>query len=275
MKRQEKVPHPFVKWAGGKRQLVEELLRRTPGGYGTYYEPMVGGGALLFALKPDNAVIADINEELINAYKVIRDHVEELIEDLRQHKNERDYYYWIRALDPDDLTLVQRASRFIYLNKTCYNGLWRVNSRGQFNVPFGRYKNPKIVDEANLRAASKFLRGVRILLADFEEAVKDAQPGDFVYFDPPYVPLSDTAYFTSYTKDRFGPEQQKRLARVFRRLAQRGVYVMLSNSDTSLVHELYADFYIQVVKANRFINSKASKRTGFTEVIVTNYENCA
>ena len=148
----------------------------------------------------------------------------------------------------------------------------RVNSKGQFNVPFGRYKNPRIVDEENLRAVSKYLKGVKILVADFEEAVKDAQAGDFVYFDPPYVPLSDTAYFTSYTKEGFGPKHQRRLARVFRQLAKRGVYVMLSNSDTPFVHELYADFYIHVVKANRFINSKASKRTGFTEVIVTNYK---
>lgn len=184
---------PFVKWAGGKGQLLDELLKRAPTTFGRYYEPFVGGGALFFALQPKRAVLADKNQELANAYLVVRDNVEELVISLRQHRNHRDYYYRLRSLNPLELTSLERASRFIYLNKTCYNGLWRVNRRGHFNVPFGRYKDPKICDADNLRAVSAALQGVEIRCSDFEEALQTATGGDLVYLDPPYHPLSSTA----------------------------------------------------------------------------------
>jgi len=269
--RRRQVPRPFVKWAGGKSQILGHLLGCVPPRFGRYYEPFVGGGALFFALLPEDAVISDSNEELINAYLVIRDHVEELIESLKKHRNEEDYYYAVREQDPDKLSPVERASRFIYLNKTCYNGLWRVNSRGKFNVPFGRYKNPRICDEENLRAVSRALQGVSILCCDFEEAVANAGPGDFVYFDPPYYPLSETARFTQYTREDFGPEEHARLARVFKELDKRGCFVLLSNSDTEFVRSLYAGYNIRPVQANRCINCKGDRRKGVTELLISNY----
>ncbi|NPA58653.1 MAG: Dam family site-specific DNA-(adenine-N6)-methyltransferase, partial [Aquificae bacterium] len=196
-------PRPFVKWAGGKRQVVKTLMENLPDSFGRYFEPFVGGGALLFELLPERAVINDINGELINAYTVIRDYPEELIESLKKHKNERDYYYKMRAILPDSLTPVERASRFIYLNKTCFNGLYRENSKGQFNVPFGRYKNPNIPDRENIMAVSHFLNSADVVIynLDYREIVPPlARAGDFVYLDPPYQPVSTTAYFTSYTK---------------------------------------------------------------------------
>ncbi len=274
MKRSVPKPRPFVKWAGGKRQIVSHLISRIPKEFGTYYEPFLGGGALLFEILPERAVVGDVNEELINAYLVIRDRVEELISDLKKHRNERDYYYRIRSLDPKSLDPVRRASRFIYLNKTCYNGLWRVNSRGMFNVPFGRYKNPKICDEENLRAVSEYLRSsdVRIVLGDYRETLKTAGEGDFVYLDPPYAPVSETSRFTEYVSGGFSEEDQIKLAEVFRDLDRRGCYVMLSNSDTPLVKELYRDYLIEVVEANRFINRVANRRRGYRELIIRNYE---
>lgn len=209
MKKDELVT-PVVKWVGGKRQLIPEIEKYIPSHYTTYYEPFIGGGAVLFHLQPKKAIVNDINEELINLYQVIKDNVDELIEDLKKHKNEPDYFYKIRELDRDmgkyqNLSSVERASRIHYLNKTCYNGLFRVNSQGQFNTPFGRYKNPNIVNEVTLRAVSKYFNSANISFkcCDFEEAVKWARKDSFVYFDPPYDPVSDTSSFTGYDKGGF------------------------------------------------------------------------
>lgn len=267
-------PKPFVKWAGGKRQLIDILLLNTPSVFGTFYEPFVGGGALLFALMPEQSVVSDTNAELINAYLVIRNNCEGLIRSLRRHKNEEEYFYKIRSKDPAMLSSVQRASRFIYMNKTCYNGLYRENSKGQFNAPYGRYKNPNIVDAENLRAISSFLKGsqVTILCQDYRTTVMGAQKGDFVYFDPPYHPLSQTASFTKYVRGDFNARNQQELAETFRSLAERGCYVMLSNSNTPFIKKLYKGFKILEIEANRFINCKGDKRgKGLFELIVKNY----
>ncbi|MGE5485827.1 MAG: DNA adenine methylase [Ignavibacteriales bacterium] len=269
---------PFVKWAGGKGQILGELLARVPERYGGYYEPFVGGGALFFALNPERAVLNDRNEELINAYSVIRSKVSDLAGALAAHASQhrlhgRDYYYRVRDLNPDTLSDVERASRFIYLNKTCYNGLWRVNNEGRFNVPFGRHKNPRILDEENLRAVSDSLRHVTLLCTDFESSLGAAQPGDFVYFDPPYHPLSETSYFTKYVDNGFGPEDQIRLAAVFRSLAGRGVNVMLSNSDTKFVQNLYPrdEFEVEIIQAKRPISCRAEGRGVVNELVIRNY----
>ncbi|MDN5361871.1 MAG: adenine methylase, partial [Moorella sp. (in: firmicutes)] len=209
---------PVLKWAGGKRQIVYWILKYVPQTFTTYYEPFLGGGAVLFALQPEKAVVNDINSELINVYEVIRDNVEELIADLRKHRNEEAYFYAIRNLDRDkerynQLTSVQRASRIIYLNKTCYNGLFRVNRAGEFNAPFGKYKRPNIVNELTLRAVSDYFNRAQITFTcrDFEAALEGAQEGDFVYLDPPYDPVSDTASFTGYSRGGFGKDEQIRL----------------------------------------------------------------
>ncbi|MDI7246482.1 MAG: DNA adenine methylase [Bacillota bacterium] len=262
---------PFVKWAGGKGQLVEDLAAHLPEKYSAYHEPFVGGGALFFRLAPATAFLLDLNEELINAYLVVKNDCDALIRSLRKHKNERAYYYEMRALDPDTLDPVERASRLIYLNKTCYNGLYRVNRQGKFNVPYGRYKNPVYADEPQLRLASKVLANADIKLADFEIVLEQAKPGDFVYFDPPYQPISTTANFTSYTRDAFDESQQKRLAAVFRELDRRGCYLMLSNSDSPLVRELYRQFRIETVMAKRYINCKGERRGAIPEALVLNY----
>ncbi|PWA11055.1 DNA methyltransferase [Pueribacillus theae] len=269
---------PFLKWAGGKRQLLPEIRKYVPVYCNTYYEPFVGAGAVLFDLQPSVAVINDVNKELINTYMVIRDHVDELIEDLKKHKNEKDYFYEIRNIDRRDdyheLSPVQRASRIIFLNKTCFNGLFRVNSKGQFNVPFGQYKNPKIVNETVLRAVHHFLKDhkVTILNTDFEKAVCHAQEGDFVYLDPPYDPVSNTSSFTSYSLNGFGKEEQLRLRDLFVDLDKRGCKVLLSNSSTDFILGLYKDYKIEIVQASRNINSKSSGRGKIPEVLVRNYE---
>lgn len=266
---------PFVKWAGGKRQLLPELLKRVPEKFNVYFEPFLGGGALLLALQPSKAIVGDINEELINAYQVIRDNVEELISALKRlsAKHSREFYYYIRSLEKSNLDRVERAARFIYLNKTCYNGLYGENSKGQFNVPIGRYANPSIYDANNLRALSKYFNSadVNIIRADYRDIVKHATRGDFIYFDPPYIPVSETANFTKYTKYDFTVQDHEELASVFKELSKRGCYVMLSNSDTEVVYKLYEGFRIEKVKANRFINSNSQKRTNHYEVIIRNY----
>ncbi len=267
-------PKPFVKWAGGKRQIADELLRRVPVCFNRYLEPFVGGGALLFELLPEKAVIGDINEELINTYIVIRDRVEELIKDLKTHINEKSYYYQIRSTNPEYLDPVKRASRFIYLNKTCYNGLWRVNSKGEFNVPFGKYKNPKICDEDNLRAVSEYLKkaDVKILCADYREILETANRMDFIYLDPPYAPVSETASFTSYTQNGFSIKDQEELSEVFKELDKKGCLVMLSNSDTEVIKTLYKGYVIEEVPANRYINRIVERRKNHKELIIRNYE---
>jgi len=272
---------PVLKWAGGKRQLLKEIRKHIPDKFSTYYEPFLGGGAVLFELQPNRAVVNDINEELMNVYLVIKDHVEELIEELKKHdkENSREYYYEIRSLDRDkdkynQLSNIQRASRIIYLNKTCYNGLFRVNSQGQFNVPYGRYKNPDIVNEVTLRAVSNYFNKANITFkcGDFEEAVKGAREGSFVYLDPPYDPVSDTSSFTGYDINGFDKEEQIRLKNLCDKLNKKGVKFLLSNSATDFILDLYKDYNITIVQANRAINSKANKRGKVDEVLVKNYE---
>ncbi len=270
---------PFLKWAGGKTALLPELLKAAPERIETYYEPFVGGGALFFALQSEgrfkHAVLSDSNRELINAYIQVRDNVEGLIRALQVHQRKyraaedrAEYYYTIRA---KELTCsLGGAANLIFLNKTCYNGLYRVNSKGNFNVPHGRYKNPTICDEDNLRAVSEALQGVELTVADFAEAPQEAGDGDFVYFDPPYIPLTDTAYFTSYTAKDFDMEAQARLAMTAERLAQQGSLVALSNSGHPDVASMYSSqaFELREVQARRAINSVAKRRGPVSEYLI-------
>ena len=276
---------PFLKWAGGKRQLLPEIVKYVPKRISkhTYYEPFIGGGALLFQLQPPKAVINDSNKELINCYKVIKDSLDELMEELSKDKysNSETSYYEMRDLDRStkkyaSLSEVEKAARIIYLNKTCYNGLFRVNSQGQFNVPFGRYKNPNFLDDAVLRAVNKYLNSnnITLLNQDFAEAVKDAKTGDFIYLDPPYDPVSETASFTGYDVNGFNRDEQERLKKEFDALHKRGCKVMLSNSCTDFILDLYKDYQDTIIKvrATRSINSNALKRGMVDEVLVLNYE---
>ncbi len=267
-------PKPFVKWAGGKRQLTAFLLNEIPTEFNTYIEPFVGGGALLFEILPKKAIINDLNEELINTYLVIKNNVDDLIESLKKHKNEKAYFYEIRALNPEKLSPVERASRFIYLNKTCFNGLYRENSKGQFNVPFGKYKNPKILDEENLRAVSDYLNSidVKIYNRDYKDICNLAKKGDFIYLDPPYYPISKTSSFTKYNKYDFTEKDQIQLSKVFKELDKKGCYVMLSNSNTDFIKNLYKNFNIKEIEASRAINCKGDRRKkAKVEVLIKNY----
>jgi DNA adenine methylase len=269
------VVRPVLKWAGGKGRLLPELLSRLPDSFHAYHEPFIGGGALFFALagqgRLGRAFLSDANPSLIDVYVALRDAVDEVIAALRQHVYEREHFYRVRALRPEALSLPERAARVIYLNKTCYNGLYRENRRGEFNVPFGRYKNPTICDEPNLRAAAWTLQGVAIARRRFSTVLDYAQPGDFVYFDPPYHPLSATANFTSYDRVGFGEADQRQLRDVFATLAERGARAMLSNSDTPFIRELYDGFRVEQVLAARAVNSKANGRGKVAEVIVRNW----
>jgi DNA adenine methylase len=271
----EAVPAPFVKWVGGKTKLLPELTSRAPRLFGRYFEPFVGGGALFFRLGPPAACLTDMNAELVGTYRAIRDEVELVIRHAGKlaAQHEETFYYATRARWNEaraELSPAQRAATFLYLNKTCYNGLWRVNRRGDFNVPAGRYANPTVCDPESLRAASWALQKAELSCAPFERVLDEADAGDFVYFDPPYDPVSGTSDFTSYTVDAFSADDQARLARVFRQLADRGCAVMLSNSDTPYVRKLYAGFKIDRVKCARAINSKADRRGDVNEVIVSN-----
>ena len=270
---------PVLKWVGGKTQLLSEIRKRIPPQFNTYYEPFVGGGAVLFDLAPNEAVIGDMNSELINLYTVIKDSPEALILDLQKHENTSEYFYALRSADRDSeayhlMPAVQKASRIVYLNKTCYNGLYRVNSRGELNAPFGRYKNPKICDEANITAISKFFNNsnIKMRLGDFEKVVKDAKAGDFVYLDPPYDPVSESANFTGYNANGFSREDQIRLKECCDRLNEKGVYFLLSNSATSFIQKLYKDYSIDFVEAKRAINCKGEGRAPVFEVLVRNYD---
>lgn len=273
---------PFVKWAGGKRQIVDKLLMYAPDEFNTYYEPFVGGGALLFELSPKKAVINDSNKELINVYNVLRN--EEKFKKMcsilntYEKNNSEEFYYELRNKDRnkssfDRLSDYKRAGRTIYLNKACFNGLYRVNSKNEFNVPFGKKTKVNTYDIGNLITVSNYLtmNDIKILNVDFEESVKDAQKGDFIYFDPPYD--SETSIFNSYTEDGFGKEEQRRLAKVYKELSNKGCYVMLSNNNTTLIKELYKDFNIHIIEAKRSINSNGKKRGKVEEVIITNYKN--
>lgn len=276
---------PFLKWAGGKGQLLaqyepyfpQEPVRR-------YFEPFVGSGAVFFHLQSrgliEHAHLSEVNAELITCYLTVRDAPDDLIAALQRHKHDHAehgaaHYYAVRAWDRApgwaSVPPVRRAARMIYLNKTCYNGLWRVNSRGQFNVPMGRYRRPDILNEKRLRAASRALQGAEIAVAGFERVLEHARAGDFVYCDPPYVPLSETANFTTYSAASFGEAEQRRLAEVFAALDRQGCRVMLSNSDTPLVRALYRAFRIETVSARRNINSVRHKRGAVSEVVVLNY----
>ena len=270
---------PVLKWVGGKRQLMSEIEKLLPKTYTTYYEPFIGGGAVLFELQPNKAVINDVNSELINLYNVIKDNVEELICDLKKHENTSEYFYRIRELDRDknryqDLSKVERASRIVYLNKTCFNGLFRVNRAGEFNTPFGKYKNPNIVDEVTLRAVSKYFNkaDIKILNCDFENSLKGIRKGSFVYLDPPYDPISSSSSFTGYDKGGFNRDEQIRLKKLCDKLNKKGVKFLLSNSATEFIIDLYKEYDIKIVKAKRFINSNGNSRGEVDEVLVRNYE---
>ncbi|CEV77271.1 modification methylase [Streptococcus pneumoniae] len=271
---------PFTKWTGGKRQLLPVIRELMPKTYNRYFEPFVGGGALFFDLAPKDAVINDFNAELINCYQQIKDNPQELIEILKVHQeyNSKEYYLDLRSADRDEridmMSEVQRAARILYMLRVDFNGLYRVNSKNQFNVPYGRYKNPKIVDEELISAISVYLNNnqLEIKVGDFEKAIVDVRTGDFVYFDPPYIPLSETSAFTSYTHEGFSFADQVRLRDVFKRLSDTGAYVMLSNSSSALAEELYKDFNIHYVEATRTNGAKSSSRGKISEIIVTNYE---
>jgi DNA adenine methylase len=262
---------PFLKWAGSKRALVPELLKHVPAAYRVYHEPFVGGGALFFALRPRPASLFDANPLLARAYVAVRDRVENVIGLLRVYaeRHSTEEYYRVRAVSPAHLGPPGIAAWMIYLNKTCFNGLWRVNKKGMFNVPIGDYKNPNICDEKTLRAASRALQQTELGHADFRTVEERAAAGDLVYFDPPYVPISKTANFTAYTKAGFGPKDQQDLVELARRLKQRGVHVILSNAGSDEVAQLYGkDFVIHEVEARRNINSKGGKRGAVKEYII-------
>ena len=264
---------PFLKWAGGKGQLLSQLTPLFPTTFGHYFEPFLGGGAVFFSLQPLSAVLSDISSELVNVYLVVRDSAEELIGQLSPHKNESEHYYRVRAQDPKTLSQLERAARLIFLNKTCYNGLYRVNRKGQFNVPFGRYANPTICDERQLGAASRALHGAEITQGDFATMLQRARQNDFIYLDPPFHPLSQTASFTSYAQDGFDEDAQRRLAQTLRNLDARGCLWLLSNSDTPFIRELYQGFAIARLEARRAINSKGDRRGAVGELAIRNYRS--
>lgn len=270
---------PFTKWTGGKRKLIPKLKELMPEIYGNYYEPFIGGGALFFELSPRVAVINDFNEELINCYIQIKENPIKLIEILKIHKekNSKEYYLEIRGLDRTDkfkeLSKVERAARIMYMLRVDFNGLYRVNSKNQFNVPYGNYANPKIVDEELINNISNYLNtnDITITSRDFEKSVSAVKEGDFVYFDPPYIPLTETSSFTSYTHEGFSYEDQVRLRNTVRRLTEKGVKVMVSNSSSKLTIDLYEEFNIHYVEVSRTNGAKSSSRGIIKEVIITNY----
>ena len=269
------IPKPFIKWAGGKRQIIKELTDSLPKNYNRYFEPFIGGGALFFAVRPKNAYISDINPELINLYNTVKNNTHSLIKDLRRYKNTETEFYRIRNLDrtPDykNLTNIEKAGRFIYLNKTCYNGLYRTNSKGQFNAPYGFYKNPNIIDKQNLKICSELLKETEIGLSDFSNIENKIKTRDFVYFDPPYIPINKTSSFTKYYKDDFNTGSQIKLKELCDRLNKKNIYFMLSNSYNETALNLYKEYNIKKINAIRAINCKADKRGTINELIITNY----
>lgn len=267
---------PVLKWAGGKRRLVEQYAPYFKGRFGAYHEPFFGGGAVYFwlgnlgRLRGRSCRLSDINPELINFYEVLQNQLDQLLPLLREHQERhcQEHYYQVRATQPDLLSPLQRAARLLYLNRTCFNGLYRENSRGEFNVPMGRYAQPRIYFPEGLERASRALGQSQLCVARYLEVEQYAQPGDLVYFDPPYQPLNATSRFTSYTQHAFTAEDQAELAELFRRLHGRGVKVRLSNSDTPLIRELYQGFRLVEIQAGRAINSKASQRQKIIELLV-------
>lgn len=263
------VAKPILKWAGGKTQMLGELMPRVPKTYGRYIEPFFGGGALFFSLKPENAIIADSNPELINMYLQVAHHVDDVIECLQKYENTSEMFYEVRSLDWQTLPKAEAAARTIYLNKTCFNGLYRVNRSGQFNTPFGKYKNPKICDIDALRLASEALRKADILCGDYILVLEHyAQPGDFVFLDPPYLPISENSDFKRYTKEQFYEDDHVELAKMIDTLHERGCYVILTNSNHPLVHQLYEQYKIEVIQTKRHISCHGDTRKG-EDVIVT------
>ena len=275
---------PFLKWAGGKRQLLPELRKYYPNKLEYYYEPFLGAAAVLFDLQPKHATISDFNSELINVYNVIKNNADGLIEKLQYHQenNSEEYFYELRAIDRNEqfkeLSLINKAARIIYLNKTCFNGLFRVNNQGQFNVPYGSYENPLIVDEIVIKAVSHYLNNadIKIFNLDFADAVVDAKKNDFIYFDPPYHPISDTSSFTGYNLQSFGEDDQIRLRDCCDDLIDRGCNILLSNSDSQFIRDLYSDesrysiYTIKTVQARRSINAVSTGRGKINEVLIFN-----
>ncbi len=280
MLKNNKLVSPFLKWVGGKRQLMPSIVELLPKNIRqlTYIEPFIGGGAVLFYLQPNNAIINDFNYELINVYQVIKNNLADLISDLKKHNNTSEYFYKIRSLDRTkdyvNLTPVQKASRVIYLNKTCFNGLYRVNSAGEFNSPFGRYKNPNIVNEPTLKAVNKYLNSNNIILrnGDYTDVLNDLSENSFVYFDPPYHPISESSNFTGYVQGGWDIGDQIRLREACDKLNERGIKFLLSNSSAPLIKEQYENYSITIVKANRAINSNGANRGEIDEVLIRNYE---
>lgn len=275
-------PKPFVKWAGGKRQLIPILNENLPETFGTYFEPFLGGGALLFHMLTERngqkCSISDLNADLILSYATVRDRIDELIASLKNHekkyqKDSKSYYYSIRESNPRGE--IEKTSRLLFLNRTCFNGLYRVNSKGKFNVPLGKYTNPNIVNEENLRSVSNFLQSNKISIQcrDFQKVLRDAKKGDLVYFDPPYQPISETANFTSYTNKDFTKDDLERLAKICIDLDAKGCNVLLSNSDSKLVADMFSEkpWKVSKIQANRSINSNSKKRTGHFELLIKNY----
>lgn len=265
---------PFLKWAGGKTQLLSQLDPFFPEDFITYFEPFLGGGAVSFHLRPERAILSDTNPELINVFQVVRDSPDRLTAALDRHyphRNSKDYFYRVRKQNPVELSAIERAARTIFLNKTCYNGLWRVNARGEFNVPFGKYKNPSLYNAQNIAAASAALHGKIVTVGDYRDMCQYARRDDFVYLDPPYQPLSPTASFTGYTKESFSESDQKELAYVVKEVDGRGCKVMLSNSATDFVRSLYDGLRIERVRAKRAINSHPSGRGAIDELLILNY----
>lgn len=279
---EENKPKPFIKWVGGKRQLLKQfkLMNLYPPkdfnpSKAKYFEPFVGGGAVFFDLLPQKAILSDLNSELVITYNVIKSDVQKLIKSLKKHKHNKDYFLKIRKKNPEKLSDIEKASRFIYLNKSGFNGMYRVNKSGKFNVLFGSQTNPLICDEENLLKVSESLKDVKIIEQDYKQVLKDVKRGDFVYFDPPYYPINRTSSFTGYTADGFLKKEQEDLRDVYFELHKKGCFVMLSNSNTEFIEKLYSGLDKKIkahkVNASRMINSDATKRGKIKEVLVINY----
>ena len=280
MARKNPLVSPILKWVGGKRQLLDSIEPLIPK-CSTFYEPFIGGGAVLFSRQPDKAVINDLNPELINVYLTIKNEPKALIEKLKEHRDNssEEYFYSIRALDRDkevfeNMMNVERAARIIYLNKTCYNGLFRVNSSGEFNSPWGRYKNPNITNETTINALHTYFNKANITIkcGDYREALKGIRKGAFIYFDPPYMPISSSASFTGYTAGGFGEQEQIALKEQCDALNEKGIKFLVSNSSCPFIEELYKDYIVEHVNAKRAINANPQKRGKIKEVLIRNYE---
>jgi len=268
----------FLKWAGGKGSLISQYRNLFPDKIERYFEPFVGSGVIFFYIKqvfnPKFVMLSDISEDLINCWQVVRDDVKELIGLLEIHKEKhnKEYYYDTRALLPQGISTVQRAARLIYLNRTCFNGLYRVNSKGEFNVPMGDYKNPRILDVKNLKKASKMLKGVKIETRSYNNILKQVKKDDFVYMDPPYCPISKTSSFTSYTGSPFLEKEQEELANFCKKLDKKGCKFILSNSGCKFIRDLYKNFKIIPITAKRMISADSSKRGNVRELVALNYQ---